>query len=49
MGDKTKSKKGKKPTREDRVKAALRANLQRRKRKARDLKKVQPDTPNYEN
>ncbi len=42
-GEKGQSKKGKKPAREERVKAALRANLQRRKQKARALK-TDPDT-----
>ena len=41
MADKTTLTKDKKDSRDERVKAALRANLQRRKQKARALKKEQ--------
>ncbi len=50
MSDKTGPEKDEKLAREERVKAALRANLQRRKSKARALKKkVQPSPKNCEN
>ena len=49
MSNKTGPNKDKKLSHEERVKAALRANLQRRKRKARALKKAESDSQNSEN
>jgi len=49
MSDKTEPKKDKKLSREERVKAALRANLKRRKNKARAQKKAQLDPENCGN